>query len=220
VVVAKLDRYVVDDALSDALGRPVSSQIDFQQVMAATTGAAYSWVSMLLMFGDQLARPDSVLMRPLVGLPFLDSLVRGLLLAADHPHRAALAAEPASPAPRTIRAALDIIQAQPQLPWTVSSLAARSHIAVRTLQHGFRFHLGVTPMTYLREVRLRRAHQSLLESDPSIVTVTSIAYQWGFTHAGRFAAAHTARYGEAPSVTLRRLKAREGDACRLAARTD
>ena len=59
-------------------------------------------------------------------------------------------------------------------------------------------------MAYVREVRLRRAHQTLHQSDPSIATVATIAYQWGFTNLGRFATAHTARYGETPAATLRR----------------
>jgi transcriptional regulator GlxA family with amidase domain len=60
-------------------------------------------------------------------------------------------------------------------------------------------------MAYLRAVRLRRAHQTLLESDPSTVSVAAVAYDWGFTNLGRFAAAHTSRYDELPAVTLRRI---------------
>lgn len=59
-------------------------------------------------------------------------------------------------------------------------------------------------MAYLREVRLSRAHQSLLESDPLATSVASIAHHWGFGNLGRFAAAHTARYNEPPAATLRR----------------
>jgi len=57
---------------------------------------------------------------------------------------------------------------------------------------------------FLREVRLRRAHQNLLESNPSTTSVASVAYKWGFTNLGRFAAAHTACYDEPPAATLRR----------------
>ena len=67
-------------------------------------------------------------------------------------------------------------------------------------------------MAYLRDVRLRRAHQSLLEADPSTTSVASIAYQWGFTNLGRFAAAHTARYDEPPAATLRRRAFRRSQA--------
>ena len=201
----KIDRCAAHDALSDALGRQVTSQIDFAPVAPTTTSKARSWINMLLVLCEQASRRDSLLHQPLVGLPFVDSVVRGFLFAADHPHRDAIAAEPGRQAPpHAIRAAIEIIEQEAHLPTTVSSLAARTHVSVRSLQHGFRSYLDVSPMEYLRQVRLRRAHQKLLESDPSEVTVASIAYQWGFTNLGRFAAAHAARYGEAPSKTLRR----------------
>src|SRR4029077_2536294 len=89
-------------------------------------------------------------------------------------------------------------------PLTVSSIAARCHVSVRSLQQDFRRYLGTSPMAYLREVRLRRAHQSVLESAPWATSVASVAYRWGFTNLGRFAAAHAARYDEPPATTLRR----------------
>jgi choline dehydrogenase-like flavoprotein len=64
--------------------------------------------------------------------------------------------------------------------------------------------LHTSPMAYLRNVRLRRAHETLLESDPATATVSSVAYRWGFTNLGRFAAAHTTRYREPPAKTLLR----------------
>jgi transcriptional regulator GlxA family with amidase domain len=140
----------------------------------------------------------------LAGLPFVDSLVRGFLVAAEHPHREALLRDGQLGAPRAIRMAVEIIEEEADLPLTLSSIAERSYVSVRSLQQGFRRYLETSPMAYLREVRLRRAHQMLLRSDPSAVTVASIAYQWGFSNLGRFAAAHVGRYGETPTETLRR----------------
>ena len=102
-------------------------------------------------------------------------LVRGFLLAAEHPHRDALMGRERSLTPRAIRTAIDVIEAEAHLPLTMSSIAARSQVSVRSLQQGFKRHLGMSPMSYLREVRLRRAHQTLIESDPSTVTVASVA---------------------------------------------
>ena len=106
--------------------------------------------------------------------------------------------------PRAVRTAVEIIEEEAHLPLTVSSIATRCHVSVRALQQDFRRYMGASPTAYLREVRLRRAHQSLLESDPSVTSVSSVAYHWGFTNLGRFAAAHTARYDEPPAATLRR----------------
>lgn len=204
LVCFKIDRPAVDDALSDALGRQVTSQVDFTPLLPTDAAPTQSWINMLVSFKDQFFRPDSVLNQPLVGLPFVDGLVRGFLLAAEHPHLDALIRDERRTAPRAIRHAVDIIEEEAHLPLTLSSIAARSHISVRTLQQGFQRHLDTTPMAYLREVRLRRAHETLLTSDPSMVTVASVAYRWGFSNLGRFAAAHAARYRETPTQTLRR----------------
>nr|WP_082983003.1 AraC family transcriptional regulator [Mycobacterium sp. 1423905.2] len=204
MLAVKIDSDAVNDALSDALGRQVTSHPDFAQEMPVNVAPTRSWVTMMLTVTEQVFRPDSLLNQPMVGLPIADSLVRGFLLAAAHSYRDAIARDCGQAPPRAIRAAIDILDTEAHLPTTVSSIAARSHVSVRSLQEGFRRHLGVSPMTYLREVRLRRAHQTLLESDPSEITVASVAHSWGFNHLGRFAALHAERYGEAPSVTLYR----------------
>ncbi|MDV6980174.1 helix-turn-helix domain-containing protein [Mycobacterium intracellulare] len=197
-----IDRHAVEDALADALGHPITSQVDLQPMMPTASQAVRSWITLVSQFTEQLFRPRSILHQPMVGMPFAESVVRGLLLATDHSYRAALEDEATDPAP--IRAAIDVIESEAHLPLTISALAARSYVSVRSLQQGFRAHVGTTPMAYLREVRLRRAHHDLQVSDPSVDTVASIALRWGFANFGRFAAAYAARYGERPFVTLRR----------------
>lgn len=59
-------------------------------------------------------------------------------------------------------------------------------------------------MHYLREQRLRLAREKLTVARSGSTTVTAIAASCGLTHHGRFADAHRNRFGEAPSVTLRR----------------
>jgi len=204
MICLKIDRRIVDDAIADAIGGPVSSTVDFTPAMPVAAASTRSWISMVLHFKDQVFRPDSLMNQPLVGLPFADSLVRGFLLATEHPHRRALATKEGLAAPQAVRRAVDIIEADAHLPLTVSSIAVRCHASVRSLQEGFKRHLDTTPMAYLRDVRLRRAHHRLSELDPSTTSVSSIAHDWGFTNLGRFAAAYAARYGELPAVTLRR----------------
>jgi transcriptional regulator GlxA family with amidase domain len=205
-IAVNINRRLLEDALSEALERPVRSHVDFRPAMSTAAGFGASWINMLLLLKEQLFRSDGMLARPMVGLPFVDSLVRGLLLAADHRHRDALATEPKAISSHGVRAAVDIIESEPHLPLTVTELAARTNFSVRSLQEGFRRHLGTSPMAYLRKVRLRQAHRTLQMSDPSATTVASIAYHWGFTNLGRFAAAYAARYGEKPGATLRRME--------------
>jgi AraC-like DNA-binding protein len=204
MVCFKIDRSAVDDALSDALGRQVTCQLDVDPILPVTSAPTQSWINMLMLFREQIFRPDSLLNQPLAGMPYVDCLVRGFLLAAKHSYREALTGDPRLAAPRSVRLAIDVIEQEAHLPLTVSDIAARCHVSVRSLQQGFRRHMDMTPISYLREVRLRRAHRGLLESDPSTTSVASVAHRWGFTNLGRFAAAHAARYNETPAVTLRR----------------
>lgn len=53
-------------------------------------------------------------------------------------------------------------------------------------------------------MRLARVRDALLAADPVGASVTAAATAWGFTHLGRFSEAYRRRYGELPSVTLRR----------------
>jgi transcriptional regulator GlxA family with amidase domain len=135
--------------------------------------------------------------------PLVDSLIHGLLLVADHPYRDALAAPVAPGRPAAVRDAMGIIEAGPHLPLTTSTLAMQCQVSVRTLQQGFQRHLGMSPMAYVRVVRLRRAHRDLRSADPTHNTVAAIAQRWGFSNRSRFAAAHKTMHGQTPLQTLR-----------------
>lgn len=203
-ITLRIERNAIEDALSDAIGQQLTSQIVFQPSLTTSRGSARGLMQMLLMLNHEIFRVDNALCQPLVAAPFTESLIHAVLAATDHPYRELLLGDVRHVAPHTIRTAVEIIEAEPHLPLRVSSLAARTHVSARALQQGFQRYMGVSPMNYLRQVRLRRAHQDLLESDPSSKTVESIALRWGFTNAGRFAAVHAARYGENPAQTLRR----------------
>ncbi|MCF6424143.1 helix-turn-helix domain-containing protein [Amycolatopsis tucumanensis] len=69
-------------------------------------------------------------------------------------------------------------------------------------------------MAYLRQVRLARARNDLINGDPDVLTVSAVALRWGFGHLGRFGAACQEWYGEPPSHTLRRWKGTQPGAIR------
>jgi AraC-like DNA-binding protein len=199
----KIDQCAVDRALGALLDTALDSPIAFDGAISLQAGAAQDWVRLVLMVHHQLQGADSLMRHPLVWDPLVESLIHGLLLVADHPHSQALAARAVPGRPGAVRDAMDIIEAGPHLPLTTSTLAKQCHVSARTLQEGFRRQLGMSPMAYLRVVRLRRAHRDLRSANPSHSSVASIAHRWGFTHLGRFAAAHQTMFGETPLKALR-----------------
>jgi transcriptional regulator GlxA family with amidase domain len=127
-------------------------------------------------------------------------LATGLLFAQRHSYTEALQGG-GVPAPlRSVRRVIDVVQGDPQEPYTVGDLARVAGVSARRLQEAFREHLGSTPMEYLRSVRLDRVHEEL---QGGTAGVTEAAYRWGFTHLGRFASAYRERFGVLPSVTAR-----------------
>ena len=77
------------------------------------------------------------------------------------------------------------------------------HVTPRALQYMFRKHLDMTPMEYLRRIRMDHAHRELLRSDPASTSVAVVAARWGFAHTGRFAGMYRLAYGVNPSDSLR-----------------
>jgi transcriptional regulator GlxA family with amidase domain len=95
------------------------------------------------------------------------------------------------------------MHAEPWRAFSAAELAGVAGVGVRVLQESFRQHVGMSPMAYLRRLRLDGVHAELSRADPWRVSVSEVAYRWGFTHLGRFAGAYRARYGVSPSQTLK-----------------
>jgi AraC-like DNA-binding protein len=193
----------VDAALVRLLGDQAPARVTFEPVMHTADGMGRAWTDLVLLLSRQLDDPDSLLTQPLVAEPLMESVMNGFLLSSPHSHSAVLAAPVKAARPSAVRMAIDLIEAEPQAPLTVERLAAHCHVGVRTLQKGFREHLGMSPMAYVRTVRLDRAYKELRAADPSTETVGAVARRSGFRHLGRFSAVFEARYGQAPGVVLR-----------------
>jgi AraC-like DNA-binding protein len=103
-----------------------------------------------------------------------------------------------------IRTAVEYLHAHAHEPLTVSDVARAADLSVRGLQEAFQRTLDRSPMQYLREVRLRRAHEDLAAAHLGQVGVADVAARWGFTHMGRFSGEYLRRFGEYPKQTLRR----------------
>ncbi|MGV0781191.1 helix-turn-helix transcriptional regulator [Mycolicibacterium sp. XJ775] len=104
--------------------------------------------------------------------------------------------------PALLRRAIAYIEANADRDIALADIAEAVYVTPRALQYMFRRHLEVSPMGYLRRVRLDLARRQLLNADPATTTVQAVAARWGFAHTGRFAAAYRRTFGENPSDTL------------------
>ncbi|SDR77701.1 transcriptional regulator, AraC family [Halopseudomonas litoralis] len=90
------------------------------------------------------------------------------------------------------------------LPPTVLEVCQELRISRRTLHYAFQKVLSISPVAFLRYIRLHGARQELLTTPPGRVLISEVAARWGFWHMGMFGTYYKALFGETPSVTLRR----------------
>ena len=105
--------------------------------------------------------------------------------------------------PRHIRHAAEYIHSYFANPISLNDPVLASGVSSRSLHAGFRNYYGVSPLIYLRNVRLDAARDTLKQPRDEAVSVTTVALDCGFLHLSRFAQAYRARFGERPSETLR-----------------
>lgn len=202
-LIVRIERAALDEQMRLLTGAPVRTPLRFATRMDLTTAAARSWRRLVDLFRLE-AEQDGILVRDQPALQqFRGLLLTQLLTLQPHNHSDALHGPTRAPVPRLVRRAADLITDHADEPLTVEDIAQATGMSVRALQQGFRQYLHSTPTEYLRDVRLERVHADLQAADRSTVTVTDVAFRWGFTHLGRFAGDYRRRFGESPSATLR-----------------
>jgi AraC-like DNA-binding protein len=195
----KLERTQVEHELAGLLGRPVVKPIDFRLALPVDNGAGHRWMSILSALLQSADAP-----RGPAELRHLESLERalisGLLISQAHSYTEQLTSDPPQRTPRTgVDRVVEEIQRAPDRGYTVADLARLAGTSARSLHYAFHEQHGTTPMRYLRQVRLDRAREDLVQAHG---TVADIAYYWGFTNLSRFARAYRDRFGEFPAATL------------------
>lgn len=87
---------------------------------------------------------------------------------------------------------------------SVDELCLIAGASQRTLEYAFKEKYGITPHTYIKNLRLNRVKKTLQFSDPKITSIIKVAEQHGFWHMGQFAADYKKLYRELPSFTLKK----------------
>lgn len=199
----KIDAAALYERLEQLIGRPPRGRLAFGSLLDITRGPGLSWVTFARQVAAGALAGDGLATHELVARPLQEALLNGLLLAAEHPWREELARPGGPSRPAPVKRVMDAVRARPEHPFTSTELAALARVSVRRLQESFREYVGMSPMAYVREVRLERVHEELRAGAPDGTSVTEVAWRWGFAHPGRFAARYRERFGETPSATLR-----------------
>lgn len=91
---------------------------------------------------------------------------------------------------------------------TLAKLSAAAGASPRTLQYVFKEYYGLTPMQYLKSLRLWQVRRILRKAGPNDVNIYGVASGYGFWHMSQFARDYHRQFDELPSQTLAATNAR------------
>ncbi len=101
-----------------------------------------------------------------------------------------------------VDSARDYILSRKSEALTVTDLCEGLRTSHRSLHYAFNKVLGISPVTYLRYIRLNGVRAALISSDQSTL-ISEVAAKWGFWHMGMFSTYYKELFGERPSETLK-----------------
>lgn len=175
-----------------------SANTVFRKQIDLCNPALQPWLNQLSLIAGDGRTADLINMHPLLAREY-ERLLVSLLLAGqahDTPRDVGCSIAPAS-----VRRAEAYIRAHATDPLTLADIADAADVPVRTLLDSFKRFRSVSPIRFLKDVRLDIARERLRAGGN--ITAASVAFEAGFNHLGRFASAYAARFGEKPSDTLR-----------------
>lgn len=195
----KLPKNILEAHAAKLVGAPEVGDIEFDLTFGLRTAQGQALLAMIGMLYGELSRPAGFGRLPGACHELESAVMTSVLITIPSQLTRDLGQGPARTRHSRIREIADYIDDRPDSQMTTADLAAMAGMSMRALQSGFQEVVGMSPMAYLRGVRLDRVRTELAAG----VSVTDAATRWGFFHLGRFARHYRERFGVLPSDTAR-----------------
>lgn len=200
-------RRTVEAELRRLLGRNVGRLPVFSLEMVDSSGLSASWWRGIKTYLKELAQKNSIIALPGMSVEFERSLVRSLLLLQDNDMKNDIVQAISAALPSSIVRVKTFIEQNYATPLSLLDLQRSSGLSSARLGLEFKEHLGCSPMRYLKKIRLEHARELLL-SRGSSRKISTIVFDVGLSHFGRFSVEYKAAFGESPKETAARTMAR------------
>jgi AraC-like DNA-binding protein len=206
-IVIRCAKKDVEERLQTFLGGTLSRELLFDRNIDMSGEVGSYAKATLLHVMSCLDQNPALLDNPLIVANFEDQLC-GVILSLPNSYSEQLVSpEKKLAVPGVVSRAEAFMESQAAFPITIAEVLVHAGCSRKVLFSSFRRFRGYTPGNFLLTTRLNLAHERLANATES-ESVTSIAYSLGFSHMGRFSQSFQKRYGEKPSVVLKRSQRR------------
>ncbi|MFM0503575.1 helix-turn-helix domain-containing protein [Paraburkholderia caffeinilytica] len=193
---------MMDELLSVTVGEHVSCQMR-GGVLALSDEQGVMLRERLAPFLDSAERNAAAFAHPAATKVFRDEMISVLLGLIESASQAPPRDLTHTTYSDIVRRCERILQDNAEQPITVLDLCRALRCSRRTLQTSFQRVANVTPVEYLRSIRLNAVRRLLRMTSAEELLIGDAACRWGFTHLGYFAREYRDLFGELPSQTPR-----------------
>ncbi len=199
-LMVRIDRMLVDRAIGAISGRMEPETVRF--ALGFRWRECAPWRCLIQYLSECANDAVDPLQYSLMVANIEQLVVSTLVSAHSHDMRPSKTARCTAVLPRHVKRVQEYLRANAGEPITADQMALLAGVSLRSLYAGFKDYCGVSPMQYLRTLRLDGARTALLSEPDS--NIASVALRWGFGHLGRFSSEYKLRFGESPSQSVRR----------------
>ncbi|MGI9522238.1 MAG: AraC family transcriptional regulator [Hyphomicrobiaceae bacterium] len=199
----QVGRAAVEAKFNVLAGCDRATEICFAPRIDSTQPVGRSFLELVSTVFDSVDKGPSIYAQPSTSAALEDMIVVALLTGLHHSHSHMLDCQAKPIGSYVAERTESYLVANSDNPISIENVAAVAGVSVRSLQRTFRRARGLTPMRFLKDVRLDKARSRLSKGDRN-ASVTKVAMDSGFGHLGAFGADYRKRFGEPPSQTLQR----------------
>lgn len=189
--------------LADLIDQPILRRIRFTPDVSLASPAVQMANTLSRLVYEGMEGDAPLLKYPAALTSLREAILHLLLEGMPHSYSHQMSRQAHMPSPGHVKRAIDFMAANAAKPLRLSDIALASGTSVRSLQGGFMRFRGMSPMAYLRNLRLHGVRAELLAGGAG-ATVSHIAHTWGFPQLSSFSTLYMRAFGERPSATLRR----------------
>ena len=190
--------------LSDLIDQPIVRRVQFSPLVSLTSSAMGIAKNIMRIMREGSTGDAFLLKYPAAMASLREALLNLMIEGMPNSYSVQINSRGTLPSPKNVKRAIDYMEAHATEPLRLAEIAFASGSSVRSLQSGFMQFKGMSPMEYLRMIRLSGV-KAEIASGPSDKKISDIAYSWGFVHLSSFAAFYQKAFGETPSETRRRV---------------
>lgn len=206
VLAVRISRVALERSLSSRLNENLHNTLKFFPALDLTTGAGQAIERLIMFICNELDTMNSLMRFSPHSIKHLkQTLITSLLDGQTHNYSHIMRGSLHDTSFDLVRRTEEFIHNNIDEQLSSGTIAAAMGVSERSLYRSFRRHGKSTPMEIFRHERLKRVHVILKTGLPG-TTVISAAMNYGFFHLGRFSQYYKSRFGESPSMTLRRAR--------------